>query len=178
MLQNLFEQAFQTFLLNESENIGTGVSERNLCARLAMSLEREAANIDLIGYYADPEYNRKQNGQVKTILDDDLHVVNITCDIILHSRGEIVSRDNLIAIEMKKSDRPEHEKQSDRTRIRALTKTSYDGVYSYDGVTHPEHVCGYEVGYYLELNRQQSLFLVERYQVGELCSSEEISYGL
>lgn len=39
---------------------------------------------------------------VKTIYNDDLKVVSIVCDLIVHSRGEILEKDNLIALEMKK----------------------------------------------------------------------------
>jgi hypothetical protein len=36
-----------------------------------LHLEREAAEAGLEGYFADPEYDRKQGGQIKTILDGD-----------------------------------------------------------------------------------------------------------
>jgi hypothetical protein len=65
-----------------------------------------------------------QDRRFKTILDEHMEEVAVTCDLILHSRGEIASRDNLIAIEMKKSDRPREEKEKDRVRLRALTKPS------------------------------------------------------
>ena len=122
---------------------------------------------DLGSYYADLEYNRKQGGRIKTILDDDMEVVTINCDIILHSRGRSVQLDNLIAIEMKKSSRSQESKNSDRKRLRALTKRSYDGVWSYDGKTHPEHVCNYQLGFYIELNISSHTFLFERYEQGQ-----------
>src|SRR3546814_5091694 len=93
-------------------------SERNLCARWAPLLEMAAVEAGDDGYRADTEYNRKQGGQVKTILDETMHVVRITCDLILHSRGRVVERDNLIAIEMKRLSHPEREKQKDRVRLR------------------------------------------------------------
>ena len=46
----------------------------------------------------------RNNGRVKTIYNNDLKVVTIICDLIVHSRGEIVEKDNLIALEMKKCD--------------------------------------------------------------------------
>ncbi|MFZ3226816.1 MAG: hypothetical protein WA230_15065, partial [Xanthobacteraceae bacterium] len=61
----------------------------------------------------DAEYNRQQNGQIKTIIDDHAHEISVTCDLILHSLGEIIRTDNLIAIEMKKSERPKVEKDED-----------------------------------------------------------------
>src|SRR3546814_16494171 len=94
------------------------------------------------GYRADTEYNRKQGGQVKTILDETMHVVRITCDLILHSRGRVVERDNLIAIEMKRWSHSEREKPKARDRLRALTIASYDRVWSADCRAVRETVCG------------------------------------
>jgi hypothetical protein len=148
----------------------SGVSERNLCARLATYLETNARNSGLKGYYADVEYNRNQ-GRVKTILDDRQQVVVINCDIILHSRGKNVRCDNLIAVEMKKAGGPEEEKQSDRDRLRALTKSSFDEIWSADGKTFPEHVCGYKLGYFIELDAANNGFIVEEYRGGKLSRS-------
>jgi len=166
LLQNIFELSIDIFFSEELENILNDVNERNLCGRLAIYLENAAKENRIKGYYADPEYNRKQNGQVKTILDEEMNVVNINCDIILHSRGNIVAQDNLIAIEMKKSNRPEEEKESDKKRLRALTKDSYDDIWSFDGVALPEHVCGYILGFYMELNIKARNCLLECYQKG------------
>ena len=177
-LTEIFDRTLEEFFEREAQNILSGVSERNLCARLAMLLERIANEHDINGYYADPEYNRKQNGRVKTILDDDMQIVNVTCDLILHSRGEIMGRDNLIAIEMKKSERPEEEKQSDRARLRTLTKSSYDDVWSYDETTHPEHVCGYEVGYFIELDITNNKFTIQMFEKGSFVSQVDGEFGL
>src|SRR3546814_16090161 len=80
---------FRSFTEREAENILHGTSERNLCARWAPLLEMAAVEAGYDGYRADTEYNRKQGGQVKTILDETMHVVRITCDLILHSRGRV-----------------------------------------------------------------------------------------
>ena len=152
LLGRIFDSALEEFLDRESDSVLAGVSERNSCARLGQFLERAAGEAGLTAYVADVEYNRKQSGAIKTILDDEPKVVQVTCDLILHSRGESVEDDNLIAIEMKKSNRPQREKDSDRSRLRAMTKRSYDDVWSNDGVTHPEHVCGYRMGVYVEVD--------------------------
>lgn len=167
-LRELFFNSFSEFLARECENILNGTSERNLCARWAPLLENAAVISELVGYYADPEYNRKQEGLVKTILDENLHIVRVTCDLILHSRGQLPNLDNLIAIEMKRIEHPDKEKQKDRVRLRALTKSSYDDVWSADEETLPEHVCGYALGYFVELDLGARLFRVEEYQHGEL----------
>src|ERR1700722_3623018 len=105
-MRDLFYCSFERFLVRERDNILNGVSERNLCQRLGFYLEAERTASGLDGYYVDAEYNRQRNGRIKTIIDDQAREISITYDLILHSRGEIVQRDNLIAIEMKKSDRP------------------------------------------------------------------------
>lgn len=118
----------------------------------------EISNSKYSRYYVDTEYNRN-NEKVKTIYNDDLKVVSIVCDLIVHSRGEIVEKDNLIALEMKKA------------RLVALTKESYDGVWSFDGKTLPEYVCGYELGIYYEIDRKCSSIYVEYYTKGKILKS-------
>lgn len=142
------------------------VAERNLCARLAMHFEAEMKAVGLTGYYADPEYNRKQGGQVKTILNGKMEIISVTCDLIIHSRGEIIEQDNLIAIEMAKPNKPPLEMLDDRNRLIALTKASYDDIWSNDGTTHPEHVCGYKKGIFLIIDRQARQAHLESYAGG------------
>lgn len=170
LLINLFDECSDIFLEDEVENIMDDVAERNLCGRLAIHMTNKLAEYNVTGYYADPEYNRKQGGQVKTILDDEMNVITIQCDLIIHSRGRNIEQDNLIAIEMKKSTRPESEKVDDRKRLRAMTKDRDDDIYSYDGKTHPEHVCGYLLGVYMILNLAQRTCVFEYYQHGNKIS--------
>lgn len=166
-LEELFCSAVASFFREEGQHILSGVSERSLCCRLALYLNPLLPKHGLDDYYVDVEYNREQNGQVKTIIDNDFHVLDITCDLIVHSRGENIARDNLIAIEMKKSSRPQSEKQKDRERLIALTKKAFDGVWSNDGTTNPEHVCGYVMGVYMEVNLNSQRCLFELYENGQ-----------
>ncbi len=168
VLANVFKSAFEEFLKTERDNILNGTSERNLCARLAPKLEKFALENGFDNYFADVEYNRKQEGKVKTIIDENYEIVSIVCDLILHSRGNSILNDNLIAIEMKRNNRPAKEKNKDRIRLRAMTKSSYDDIWSNDGTTHPEHVCGYALGYYVELDENNCFFLIEEYQEGAI----------
>ena len=176
LLRTLFYDSFQSFLRDEKENILNGTSERHLCQRLSIPLQSKADEAGLLGYFADTEYNRNFDGRVKTILDERSVVVKITCDLILHSRGVIKKHDNLIAVEMKRRERPESEKDDDRARLRALTKASYDDVWSADGETLPEHVCGYDLGYYLELDLKNRCFLLEEYRAGHLHDSSVLKF--
>jgi len=136
-LRQLFFRSFEQFAEREAENILHGTSERNLCARWAPLLEMAAVEAGYSGYRADTEYNRKQGGQVKTILDETMHVVRITCDLILHS---------------------------------------YDDIWSADGRALPEHVCGYGLGYFVELDADGRRFRFEEYQRGRLSTQMDRAF--
>ena len=165
-------ESFSVFFEKEIELILTGISERSLCCRLSVCMENLKEKYKLENYYADTEYNRKQEGQVKTILNHKEEVISITCDLIFHSRGESVKNDNLIAVEMKKVNRLQEEKIKDKNRLKALTKENYDNVWSNDGKTHPEHVCGYIWGIYVEIDHIQRKFIFECYYKGNLFREE------
>ena len=130
------------------------------------------------GYYADVEYNRNQGG-IKTIRKtiQDIHeeIIPINCDLILHSRGEIVEQDNLIAIEMKKSNASAREKQKDRERLIALTKDSFNDVWAWDN-NFPEHVCRYVLGVYYEINYNRKEITIEYYRRGENVKQYTVSF--
>ena len=68
---------------------------------------------------------------------------------------------------MKKRDAPKAEKEKDRERLRALTKASYDDIWSADGVALPGHVCGYVLGVFMELDRSKRTCKFEYYRHGE-----------
>ena len=85
--------------------------------------------------------------------------------MILHSRGTL-QRDNLIAIEMKKKHHKKAGKDADRERLIALTMQN--NVYSIGQI--PEHVSGYELGLFIELDVPGAQFLVETYRGGEMVS--------
>ena len=178
-LKEMFLKANKRFLEQDIGLFKSGVSERTLCGALKGHLDVVKVGTDFENYYADVEYNRNKNGTIKTCfpLDEDGHYksVTINCDLIVHSRGENVRQDNLIAIEMKKSNRPKKEKNDDRRRIIALTKDSYDDVWSFDSETLPEHVCRYKLGIYYEICFSKKLILLEYYYNGKPEEPEIIS---
>ena len=153
---DIFRCAMGRLVRGDKNYVLTDVSERSVCARLACYLEAVAIWSGLKGYYADVENNRKQNGEIKTIRKGVDEIINVTCDLILHSRGEIAGRDNLIAIEMKKADRCKESIENDWKRLRALTMPiCQDGtrqIFSFGGVAIPEHVCEYELGVFILLD--------------------------
>ena len=169
-LIEIFERANERFLSENIDFIVSNVSERSLCSTLAQCIYLEINNSIFANYHVDVEYNRNK-GKVKTIYNDDLEVVSIVCDLIVHSRGEIVEKDNLIALEMKKTYRSQKEKEKDRARLVALTRDSYDGVWSVDGKTLPVYVCGYELGIYYEIDKKCNLLFIEYYAKGEKIKS-------
>lgn len=161
------------FLREQKELVISGVSERAWYTHFAIYFSI-ALNYFRIPrkYTVDTEYNRNQ-GKVKTILDDtrNYEVIEVSCDLIIHSRGKCVEQDNLICIEMKKSNRPEEEKIKDKNRVRILTKKSYNDMYSFDGKTLPEYVCGYILGVYYEVDIDKRNVYVEYYSSGEKIDS-------
>lgn len=167
LIREVFEKSMDLFFQHEVLEVLEGVNERNNCGRMSIYLQQVAHQYGLSNYFADTEYNRKQNGAVKTILDGEMKVVPINCDLLLHSRGQVFAEDNLIAVEVKKHDAPRSEKEKDRERLRALTKASYDGIWSNDGVALPEHVCGYALGVFIELHRVKRTCQFEYFREGE-----------
>ncbi len=162
-------KAIDSLASEEAIYILSDVSERSVCARLAQRMEVLARN-HMTGYYADVENNRKQYGRVKTILGDKRKGVKVTCDLILHSRAEIPEQDNIIAIEMTKAVQTEKKKNRDRARLMALTRSSHlDGeqvTLSVDETTYPEHVCGYQLGAFVELNLRRKTITIEYFANG------------
>ncbi|MCU4804545.1 hypothetical protein OCF14_08885 [Bacillus cereus] len=167
-MQNLFELANNKYLIEQKELIQSGVSERTLCGQLMLYLNEAKEKTPYRKYYVDVEYNRNVNGRLKTIKDGHGEIITINCDLILHSRGENLVQDNLIAIEMKKSIGKRSEKEKDRERLKALTRQSFDNIWSYDGKKLPKHVCRYILGIYYEINVSRMQALLEYYQDGEL----------
>lgn len=168
MIRKVFEESMDLFFEHEVQEVLEGVNERNNCGRMSIYLQQIAHKHGLTEYFADTEYNRKQDSAVKTILDGQMKVIPINCDLLLHSRGRIVVEDNLVAVEVKKRDELKGEKEKDRDRLRALTKASYDDVWSNDGVALPEHVCGYLLGVFIELDRVKRVCRFEYYRQGAL----------
>lgn len=181
-LKKLFLKANDRFLKKDIGLFKSGISERTLCGALKGHLDIIKEGTKFKNYYADVEYNRNKNGTIKTCCFFDENKlpkpVTINCDLIVHSRGENVRQDNLIAIEMKKSNRPQKEKEDDRRRIIALTKESYDDVWLFDGKTLPEHVCRYKLGIYYEINFSKKFILLEYYYRGNLEEVEKISLDI
>lgn len=177
MAIDIFERANKLFLAKQKKLIMSLVSERSWYNHFAKYMEKVIEDLEIEGYYVDTEYN-KNDGKIKAILDDELDfsVVNIVCDIIVHSRGENIEQDNLICIEMKKSTATQDAKSNDKKRVRILTKNSFDDVWSYDGKTLPEYVCRYKLGVYYEINIKKQVVYIEYYYKGRKIKDYEVTF--
>jgi hypothetical protein len=172
MLNALFDEAFNTFLARESANIRADISERNLCGRLMLYLDGARARYGLNNYFTDTEYNRNL-GDLKRIRHNPVDPADIiTCDLIVHSRGRL-DPDNLIAIEMKKKKHAKKHKDEDRDRLKALTRTRAQArrisIMS-------DHVYGYQLGLFIELDTKRPAYLLEIYHRGEMVNEVREAY--
>lgn len=175
-LMNLLEDVSHLFLTEQQDLILSGVSERSWYLHFARYLNDKIKEKYSNTYYVDIEYNRN-NGKLKTIFDNEnFLVISITCDIIVHSRGKNLLSDNLICIEMKKSTASKNSKLEDKRRLELLTKKSFDDVWSADGKALPEHVCGYKIGLYYELNLRTRKVHREYYQYGKKVAEKENTF--
>lgn len=168
----LFEEANEQFLKYEKVNIKRNVSERNLCQNLANYLRDNMKKIGLKGYYADTEYDRNQN-MVKTIINNEMKIIEIECDLIVHSRGENVKQDNLIAIEMKKSTNMQ-KRNEDKERLKYMTKNTYYNEITYQEL--PRHICRYALGIFYDINIEKQEVNLEYYENGKLCKEEVLNF--
>jgi hypothetical protein len=172
----IFEAANKVFLEKETGSLLLGVSERNLCGSLMLHFRKALDATTYKQYHVDVEYNRNKAGKLKTIINGDLAPITICCDLIVHSRGQIVNQDNLIAVEMKRNTHSRQEKDKDKLRLKSLTKDRFDDIWSFDGTTLPEHVCRYVLGIYYELNVERRWIDINYYVKGNLFKEYRVTF--
>lgn len=175
-LKEIFQKSNEVFLEKETSLILSWVSERSLCWKLSYYITDIIRYSEYNNYHVDTEYNRNYWWNIKTIIDSEERILNITCDIIIHSRWENRNQDNLIAIEMKKSSWREDEKQKDRDRLIALTKELNDWVWTYWWWDFPKHVCWYVLWIYYEVNIEKKEILIEEYRKWKLFNTYNINF--
>ena len=156
----IFQDSFLSFQTLEKSLVDSQVSERCLCARLALHLELKARKRGGSNYFADVEYNRNK-GKKKTLINQEYKEITICCDLLLHSRGKH-NPDNLIAIEMKKSGRNKQETFDDFERLKVLTRSEYE-----NEVHNEKHVCGYLLGIFILINYQSLCFELTFFEHGQ-----------
>lgn len=179
-LERLFEKANKQFLKKNTMLFEVKVSERTLCGALMLELNDVISSTKFSKYFVDVEYNRNVGGKLKTLKKSikgiDEQIVSINCDLIVHSRGQNRVQDNLIALEMKKSTGNKQDKDSDRVRLECLTKNPEQDVWSYGGKVFPEHVCGYALGIYYEVDFKKQSIFIEYYTSGNKYKEYLINY--
>lgn len=101
-------------------NIRNGVSERNICARLAHNMEIIMHESNLyIDYFADVEYNRKNDGSGKHYDNSQKVSPAMVADLIVHKRN---ADNNLLAVEMKRWNNYDKRK-ADRERLESVVSS-------------------------------------------------------
>ena len=105
-------------------NIKYGVSERNICARLAHHMENIMREYDaknktsqFTSYYADVEYNRMGNGDMKYYENSLKRPKYMVSDLLIQSRGY---EGNLLAVELKKKGATKEARDNDIKRLKSL----------------------------------------------------------
>jgi hypothetical protein len=153
-VEDIFREALDEFLAHEFALVRKNAHEQSFCGRLAIYMDHAKDRHGFKPYYVDVEYNR-QGDDRKAVLHPIKGRLHVICDVLLRSRGELRD-DNLIAVEMKKDEADEEDKQSDREQLQALTSPAPEGELNY--------VCGYQLGYYLEVDIGHATLLIEEYR--------------
>lgn len=118
-LIDIFEKAKNEFLEKEKDIIKNDTNERTLTQRLAFYLELQLRkNIKYENYSVDCEYNRKEEDIKRLKFGKNTDKKEIYPDIIVHQRK---IKNNLIAIEMKKTTSRNTDKIKDIEKLKALT---------------------------------------------------------
>ncbi len=168
-LRMLFDNANQKLIQHDLDLLMRNSSEIAICGSLMLHLKSTLWGTPFSRYNIDIEYNRNFNGRKKIYVNNK--DTAIICDLIVHSRGRYIAQDNLIAIELKKEYRPEEEKQKDRNRLTALTKSNFGGNWTFNGTEFPPYVCRYILGVYYEI--KEHIIFLEYYRNGSLISTQE-----
>ncbi|MBR4919870.1 MAG: hypothetical protein IKZ62_00915 [Prevotella sp.] len=141
LLRNSFEDVYTL----DRVNLNDEVSEWNICARVAMYMEKRMRAYDFLngtelfkGYYVDVEYNRSYGGNPKIV---DGHKVRV--DLIVQTREE--TKPNYLVLEMKKPDNPE-KRVDDERELNRMVRPRQEGASDY-------YNCGSYVGVFIDYNK-------------------------
>lgn len=124
VLHNILIPSICILYKEDFNNIRFDVSERNICARLAHHMENIMREYDaknrtsfFTSYYADVEYNRMGNGDMKYYEDSLKRPKYMVSDLLIQSRGY---EGNLLAVELKKKGSTKKAIAKDRERLTSL----------------------------------------------------------
>jgi hypothetical protein len=141
LLHNSFEDVYSI----DGVNLNDGVSEWNICTRVAMYMENRMRAYDFLNrtsifkdYYVDVEYNRSYGGNPKIV---DGHKVRV--DLIVQTREK--TKPNYLVLEMKKPDNPE-KRVDDERELNRMVRPRQEG-------TPDFYNCGSYVGIFVDYNK-------------------------
>ena len=127
-LIDIFEKAKNEFLEKEKTIIKNDTNERTLTQKLAFYTKLQLRkNIKYENYSVDCEYNRKEEDIKRLKFGKNTDKKEIYPDIIVHQRK---IKNNLIAIEMKKTTSRNTDKIKDIEKLEALTDRKNDYHYT------------------------------------------------
>ena len=126
IINHILIPSLQRLYQIDFDNIKNGVSERNICARLSLHMENLMREYDrkhnakfFECYYADVEYNRMGNGEMKKYENSEHRPQYMVSDLLIQSRGQ---ERNLLAVEMKRAGNKKHV-DDDKKRLESLVSS-------------------------------------------------------
>lgn len=99
----IFYNANKIFIKDNIRNIELGVSEVTLQGNFSQAFKEILKEMKISNYYSEINYNKNKHF-TKCIINEKMEYFDIFCDLIIHSCGENLQQDNLLAIEMKKKE--------------------------------------------------------------------------
>lgn len=160
-LVEIFLQALCYVHESHSSLFEDKVNERDVCSHLLSFIERSKENTWFANYFVDVEYNRMLGGGPKIIFDEkNGRDITIIPDLVIHGRGRIDGHENLLCVEIKKSNAPSSEKEDDLLRLSFLTKREIHLP------RNTNYVYGYLVGIYYEYNDSNQRSKLEIFKNG------------
>ncbi len=144
-LEEIVENAIESFNANEKYLLENDLSERCVCAKFAMYLQHEIfESVTYQDYIVDIEYNRGARGKDYEPKELPNSNARITVDLVVHKRGyseqirqhgvrQVIGYSNLICIEMKKPRNSIKTRESiaeDKERLAIMTRNSQGFGYS------------------------------------------------
>lgn len=169
----IFYNANKIFIKDNIRNIELGVSEVTLQGDFSQTFKEVLKEMKIHNYYSDINYN-KNKYFTKCIINEKMEFFDIFCDLIIHSRGENLEQDNLLAIEMKKKENRK-DRLKDRKRLEIMTSDTYVGEILFDEL--PPYICRYSLGIFYDLDVKKRQIKLDFYQHGEIVRTQIIYYN-
>ena len=160
-IRDIIDGAIDDLLNLDYDLFNLRVSEQCLCARLCHYVQIRANNDpELSHHIADVEFNRNVGGIRKRMQGGQA----ITVDLVLHGRGRaaVQGRENVLALEMKKSSGRHDVYLADRTRL--INLTQQNPIQAPGGEAF---VFGFELGVFMVVNFAQNEVAIEYFIGGQ-----------